>query len=110
MSGLIDGVGSKRVGVYLDIGEAVLSGAPPEMWIKELGGRIKSVRARDVTTATGTFANLLNGDMDLKLTARALAESGFSGTVVADVPGYGQYPELGLKHCAEAMRKVFRTG
>jgi L-ribulose-5-phosphate 3-epimerase len=109
MARFVDEIGSKWVGVYFDVGNVLQFGFP-QQWIRILGPRIVRIHVKDFKQSIGNgraFANPLQGDVPWKEVRIALDEIGYEGYVTAEVEGYKQYPELGLKHIAESLREVF---
>ena len=109
MRDFIDAVDSPMVGAYFDAGNVLVEGYP-EHWIKILGQRIRKVHVKDFQTHIGNitgFTNVLQGDMDWIGVRNALRNIGYDGYIIAEVPGYKTLPDLGVRHCGEAMKRVF---
>jgi len=109
MRDFIDAVGSTAVGAYFDAGNVLINGYP-EHWIKILGNRIRKVHVKDFHTHIGNitgFTNVLQGDLNWLGVRNALREVGYDGYVIAEVSGYKTLPDLGVRHCGEAMRRIF---
>ena len=109
MRDFIDGIGSPAVCAYFDAGNVLVNGFP-EHWISILGKRIRKVHVKDFKTAIGNiqgFANVLQGDLDWIGVRNALRDVGYDDYVIAEVPGYKTLPDLGVRHCGEAMKRVF---
>ncbi|MHB9071285.1 MAG: sugar phosphate isomerase/epimerase family protein [Sedimentisphaerales bacterium] len=103
----IDGFQSKCVGMYLDVGNILLTGYP-EQWIKILGKRVKRIHIKDFKKSIGTadgFVELLEGDVDFMAVKNALAAIGYNGYVTAEmIPYLPGRPEK----TAKAMKKIFK--
>ncbi|MDW8106044.1 MAG: sugar phosphate isomerase/epimerase family protein [Armatimonadota bacterium] len=109
MRDLVDSLGSAYVGVYFDAGN-ILAYGYPQHWISILGARIKRVHVKDFRTEIGNiegFTNPLQGDVPWLAVRAALEEVGYQGYITAEVSGYRLFPELGLRHIADALRAVF---
>lgn len=94
MAGYVDGFGSSAIGVYFDIGNAMLYGHP-EQWIRILGSRIKKVHMKDFRRAVGNgqgFVPLLAGDVKWPIVMEALRSIGYEDTITAEVGAYSAYP------------------
>jgi L-ribulose-5-phosphate 3-epimerase len=108
---LIDRLGSPYVGVYFDAGN-ILAYGYPQHWIAILGARIKRVHVKDFRGDIGNiqgFANPLQGDVPWLAVRSALESVGYQGYITAEVGGYRLFPELGLRHIADALRAVFQS-
>jgi hexulose-6-phosphate isomerase len=87
-AGLIDAIGSPRVGVYFDCGNVLGYHQHPPSWIRILGKRIRRVHVKDFKKSVGTlagFCDLLEGDVPFAETMTALREVGYDATVVAEM-------------------------
>jgi hexulose-6-phosphate isomerase len=86
----VDQFQSPWVKAYLDVGNMVLFGYPQD-WIRTLGKRIVKVHLKDFkmgkgwSPVTAQFVNLGDGDVDWPEVRKALAEVGYSGTVIAEL-------------------------
>jgi hexulose-6-phosphate isomerase len=86
----VDSFQSPWVKAYFDVGNVVLFGYPQD-WIRTLGKRIFKVHLKDFkmgkgwSPVTAQFVNLGEGDVDWPEVRKALAEVGYSGTVVAEL-------------------------
>jgi len=86
----VDSFKSPWVKAYFDVGNVVLFGYPQD-WIRTLGKRIVKVHLKDFkmgkgwSPVTAQFVNLGEGDVDWPEVRKALAEVGYSGTVVAEL-------------------------
>jgi L-ribulose-5-phosphate 3-epimerase len=105
----LDEIGSSHIGAYFDAGNVLVYGFP-DQWIRILGARIRKVHVKDFKSGIGNitgFCNLLQGDVPWEKVRAALEEIGYDEYVTAEVEGYKNHPELGLKHIAESLRTVF---
>lgn len=94
MARYVDGFGSSTIGVYFDIGNAMLYGHP-EQWIRILGSRIKKVHMKDFRRAVGNgqgFVPLLAGDVKWPAVMEALRTIGYEDTITAEVGAYSAFP------------------
>jgi L-ribulose-5-phosphate 3-epimerase len=110
MARFIDEIGSEWVGVYFDAGN-VLAFGYPQQWIRILGQRIRRVHVKDFRTDIGNlqgFTNPLQGDVPWLEVRAALEAIGYTGYITAEVSGYRAFPELGLRHIADALRVIFK--
>jgi hexulose-6-phosphate isomerase len=86
----VDQFQSPWVKAYVDVGNMVLFGYPQD-WIRTLGKRIVKVHLKDFkmgkgwSPVTAQFVNLGEGDVDWPEVRKALAEVGYSGTVIAEL-------------------------
>lgn len=86
----VDSFNSPWVKAYFDVGNVVLFGYPQD-WIRTLGKRIVKVHLKDFkmgkgwSPVTAQFVNLGEGDVDWPEVRKALAEVGYTGTVVAEL-------------------------
>jgi sugar phosphate isomerase/epimerase len=51
----------------------------------------------------------LQGDVPWLAVRSALESVGYQGYITAEVSGYRLFPELGLRHIADALRAVFQS-
>ncbi|MCD6170626.1 MAG: TIM barrel protein [Candidatus Latescibacteria bacterium] len=106
MRDFVDRIGSNYVGVYLDVGNVILTGYP-EQWIRILGQRIKRVHFKDFKRSVGTlggFVDLLAGDVNWPEVMAAFREIGYDGFVAAEmIPPYACYPEASIYNTSKAM-------
>ncbi len=108
MRGMIDEVGSPRVGVLFDTGNVIQFGFP-EQWIRILGSRIREVHLKDFRRAVGTvegFVSLLEGDVDWPEVMTALAEIGYDGFLTAEVFPYSHHGDAVLAHTSATMDRL----
>ncbi len=103
---LIDGIGSKRVGVYFDVGNVLGYHQHPPHWIAILGKRIRRVHIKDFKKQVGGlagFCDLLEGDVPFAEIIPALRAIGYDGTLVAEM--MPARPDL-LGKTRKAMAKI----
>jgi hexulose-6-phosphate isomerase len=78
------------VRAYFDVGNVAISGYPQD-WIRTLGKRIVKVHLKDFKMGKGwnpitaQFVNLGEGDIDWPQVRAALAETGYTGVVTAEL-------------------------
>jgi hexulose-6-phosphate isomerase len=104
----IDSIGSKRVGVYFDVGNVLGYHQHPPHWIELLGSRIKRVHIKDFKNTIGNitgFCDLLAGDVPWKETMTALKGIGYDRTLVAEMM---PPDETLLKRTRQAMEKIVK--
>jgi len=97
----IDDCGSDFVGFYLDTGNLIHYGFT-EMWIKELGHRIKKVHVKDYRRKDRQFVQLQDGDCNWPAIMAELRKIGFDGALISEVGG----DEASLKESAARIRKI----
>lgn len=92
---------SRRLGVYLDLGNAMLNGFP-EHWVELLGNKVKAVHAKNFKGADcagglhGFGDDLLAGDVDFPAVFAALGRIGYAGPVTAEMIPFSRLPDLVL--------------
>ncbi len=110
MRAFIDEVAHPSVGVYFDIGNALLSGYP-EQWIRILGERIVACHVKDYRRSPGgfhSFVDLLAGDVDFPAVNRALQDIGYEGWISAEMmPPYRFHSEQLLHNTSASMDRIF---
>lgn len=99
----IDEIGSKLVGAYFDVGNAVKY-SPPHEWVPILGKHIKKLDIKDYGQARGFGHDLLEGDVDWPKVMAELHKLGFKGWGTAEIPGGGRER---LAEIAKRMDKIF---
>ncbi|MBI4551504.1 MAG: sugar phosphate isomerase/epimerase [Candidatus Latescibacteria bacterium] len=82
----VDEVGSPYVGIYLDTANMVFYGFP-EMWVRDLGTRIKKVHVKDFRRRDSAWVQLMDGDVDWPAVMGELRAIGFDGALVSEVGG-----------------------
>lgn len=105
MRDFIDKIGSKYVGCYFDVGNAMLTGYP-EHWIRILGERIKKVHIKDFKLAIGNvngFCSLLEGDVNWAGVIKALEEIGYNDYLVAEAAHPKDNAEAFLRNTSTSM-------
>jgi hexulose-6-phosphate isomerase len=88
LAGFVDSIGSKRVGVYFDVGNVLGYHQHPPHWIEILGERVRRVHVKDFKTTVGSiagFCDLLEGDVPWPETMAALRGIGYDKTLVAEI-------------------------
>ena len=106
MRTFVDSFQDPMVGVYFDAGN-ILAYGYPQHWIRILGKRIRRLHVKDFDDKVGGWAgfrNLLQGNVPWKDVRSALQEIGYDGFITAEVSGYPDYPEIGLRHIVECLR------
>ena len=105
----IDQLESEYLGVYLDVGNTLLTGYP-EHWIRILGSRIKKVHLKDFRRSVGTisgFVDLLAGDVDFVRVMEALSETGYDDFLTAEmIPPYLQYSDQLIFNTSQSMDRI----
>lgn len=86
MARYIDELESPWVQAWFDVGNVVLYGYPQD-WIRTLGKRIVKVHLKDFKRKDDGYAwvNLGDGDVDWPAVRAAFADSGFSGSAIAEL-------------------------
>ena len=112
MARFIDECGSKIVGSYFDIGNAVRY-SPPQEWAPVLGARIKKLDIKDYKRpadegklGAGFSAKLLEGDVDWPKVMAEVRKLGFAGWGTAEIQGGGRE---WLTDVAARMDKIFAS-
>jgi hexulose-6-phosphate isomerase len=109
MAQLVDGLGSERLGVYLDVGNVLRTGFP-EHWIGILGHRIQCVHFKDFRLAADNgsgFVNLLEGDVNWPAVAGALRSINYDSWITAEVlPAYRYHPERLIYETSASMDAI----
>jgi len=82
----VDEVGSSHVGIYLDTGNMIAYGFA-EMWVRELGPRVRKVHVKDFRRRGSQWVQLMDGDVNWPEVMKALREVGFDGALVSEVGG-----------------------
>ncbi len=110
---LVDSCQSPYVGVYLDVGNVMLTGYP-EDWIRILGQRIHRVHFKDFNRAVGTaegFVDLLAGDVNWPAVMASLREIGYDSYCTAElIPCYRYAPEMRWWNTSRSMDAIFALG
>lgn len=111
MRHFVDEIGSEFVGVYLDVGNVLLTGYP-EHWIDILGLRIKRVHVKDfrkLGEGSGTFVGLLQGDADWAKVVTALRQVGYTSYLTAELRPYRFHNERLIYETARAIDAIIRN-
>lgn len=101
--------GSDYIGIYFDVGNAVLNGYP-EHWIEILGDRIKAVHFKNFKrddcggTLHGFGDDLLTGDVNFSAVLEGLTKISYSGPVTAEMIPFSRLPDLVLPDMELAER------
>lgn len=110
MRSFVDELGDAQVGVYFDIGNAVLNGYP-EQWIRILGSRILKVHVKDYRRSPGgfdSFVDLLAGDVDFPAVVQALTDIGYDSYCTAEMmPTYRHYTDQMAYNTSATMDRIF---
>ncbi len=109
----VDSFSSPNVGIYLDVGNVLLTGYP-EHWINILGPRIRRVHFKDFKRSIGNangFCELLAGDVNWPKVMQALRGIGYTGWVAAEMipplPFYRFGSEVLIPNTSRAMDSIF---
>ncbi len=109
MRSFIDQVDHPSVGVYFDIGNALLTGYP-EQWIRILASRIMAVHIKDYRRSPGgfdSFVDLLAGDVDFPAVMDALRDINYSGYITAEMmPTYRFHTAQMAHNCSASMDRI----
>jgi L-ribulose-5-phosphate 3-epimerase len=107
MKTFVDQFRSRRLGVYLDVGNCLINGYP-EHWIEILGKRIAAVHFKNFSrqdcggTLHGFGDDLLKGDVNWKAVLAALAKIKYRGPITAEMIPFSRLPDLVLPDMALA--------
>ncbi len=107
----VDSFRSRRLGVYLDLGNLLGYHQHPPHWIEVLGSRIKRVHVKDFKHNFGnsgaySFCRLGEGDVPFAESVTALRTAGYEKTLIAEMMPYT--PGL-LEHTAEQLLKMLAS-
>jgi len=97
----LDQFESDHIGVYFDVGNAMLNGYA-EHWIEVLGNRIKAIHFKNFKredcggTLHGFGDNLLEGDVNYTAVLEALDKTKYSGPITAEMIPFSRLPDLVL--------------
>ncbi len=101
-------VGSRSVGIYLDVGNLIPFGWP-EQWIRILGRRIGEVHIKDfrrrVMSGAG-FVYPLMGDVDWHAVMRELRRVKYTGWLCAEYGPYPQFPAKALRDISTSIDAI----
>ncbi|MCL6442906.1 MAG: sugar phosphate isomerase/epimerase [Alicyclobacillus sp.] len=104
----IDGIGSKWVGAYFDVGNVLQFGFP-EQWISSLGNRIFKVHVKDFLQSVGNingFVPLLAGDVSWQAVRQALVDVGYDDYLTAELAPYSYYSDQLIIDTALHIRRI----
>ena len=110
MARFVDELDSPHLGVYFDVGNAMMTGFP-EHWIEILGERIVRIHVKDYRRDIGGlkgFAGLLQGDVNWPAVVSALRGIGYDGFITSEVlPSYRYHGERLIYETSEAISAIF---
>lgn len=95
----LDQFDSEFIGIYFDVGNAVLNGYP-EHWIEILKERIKAIHFKNFTRSDcggvlhGFGDDLLSGDVNFTNVLRELDKIEYSGPITAEMIPFSRLPDL----------------
>lgn len=116
----VDQFRSRRVGVYLDVGNILINGFP-EHWIEILGRRIAAVHVKNFSrqdcggTLHGFGDDLLKGDANWPAIVAALRKIRYAGPVTAEMLPFCRLPDLRLpdldlaRDTARKLRRIMEA-
>lgn len=117
MRDFVDSIGSDFVGVYFDVGNAVLTGFP-EDWINILGKRIVRVHLKDFKSAgfdgsvgaVDGFCDLTEGDINWPNVVAALKNAGYDSYLTAEMipPTSNITRENVIQRASDAISKIIQ--
>lgn len=108
---IISAIDADKIGLCLDTACPMI-GKTPFDCVMELAHHVKTIVARDYKQCGCGDIRLVNpmqGDMDWVSFRRALIKIGYNVAILAEAPGYPQYPELGVHHLGDQMKRIFRA-
>ena len=103
----LDQIGSKRVGLYFDVGNCCLNTNPAD-WPEILGDRIKAVHLKNFAESDsagglhGFGDDLFNGVVDFKRLFAALDAAGYAGPFTVEMIPFSRLPDLVMPDAALA--------
>ena len=103
MRGLLEAVGSDRIGFYFDPGNMAVFQFP-QHWVRALGKHTKHVHLKDWKGGAlkGEWTALLQGAIDFPTVMRELRAAGYAGPLVSEVsPALASWEDT-----AKAMRQI----
>jgi len=112
----LDQFKSDFIGVYFDVGNAVLNGYA-QHWIEILKDRIKAIHFKNFKredcggTLHGFGDKLLEGDVDYPAVIRELERIGYSGPITAEMIPFSRLPDLilpDMKLAADTAESLIR--
>ncbi len=117
----VDQFKSRRVGVYLDVGNCLINGYP-EHWIGLLGRRVAAVHFKNFTREDcggglhGFGDDLLKGDVNWRAVRAALTKLRYAGPITAEMIPFSRLPNLVLpdmklaRDTAPKLKKIMASG
>lgn len=97
----VDEVGSSHIGIYLDTANLLHFGFT-EMWVRDIGKRIKKVHVKDYKRNPPTWTQLMDGDCNWPVVMKELRAIGFDGALISEVGG----DEARMKETVERIKKI----
>lgn len=108
MRNYVDQFQSPWLRAYLDIGNLMRYGFPPD-WIRALGPRIQRIHIKDYktegTAGDGKFVPLLEGSVDWRETMQALVQAGYRGWLSPEIGHNPNDPEH-LRKVSQALDRI----
>ncbi len=107
---VIDGIGNKNVGIYLDLGNMIVMN-DAEWWIEVLANNIIKIHVKDFKRDNGRYytgddCDLLEGDVNWEVVCPMLGKC-YDGAMTAEVfPGDGVDPDEFYRSVNEALAKM----
>lgn len=98
--------GSTALGIYLDVGNATSGGMDPAAEIRAAGGRATIVHVKDWNPADRTERKLGAGAVDMASSLAALAEIGYDGYLVVELPPDPADPDAVARHSVQYLKEV----
>jgi len=110
MKFFIEQFNSSNIGIYLDLGNALLNGYP-EHWITLLGDHVKAIHVKNFSrddaggVLHGFGDSLMEGDLNYENVKSALSSSGYKGPLTVEMIPFCRLPDMVLPDM-ELSRKV----
>ncbi len=107
---VIEGIGNKNVGIYLDLGNMIVM-SDAEWWIEVLAEHIIKIHVKDYKRENGRYytgddCDLLEGDVNWEVVCPMLGKC-YDGAMTAEVfPGEGVDPDEFYKSVNAALAKM----
>ena len=98
---MVDTIGSKYVGVYYDVGNAIFLGYDPAEEIEQLSHRILSVHMKDTAKNLGD-SHLGLGRLDTNAAMSALDKINYNGWLIIETPSGN---DIALRNDIEIVNK-----
>lgn len=109
MKCFLDGIDSKYVSAYFDIGNIIYIGYP-EQWIRILGKRIRRLQFCDCRfgqSGWGMFVDLLEGDVDYEEVMHAIKDIGYDDWAVVEFfPNYKRFKYQSIINAKYSMDTI----